>query len=66
MFYAVSTEHLPQFFREILFDLRMSQNAWYVLAPVRPYKLPDFILDTAIETPCVDPEMLLNAAAHGC
>lgn len=33
IFYAVSAEHRPQFFRETLFDLRMSQNAWYVFAP---------------------------------
>lgn len=54
MFYAVSIEHPSQFFREILFDLRMSKNAGYIFAQVRSCKLLDFLLDTAIETPCVD------------
>lgn len=66
MFYAVTVEHRSQFFREVLFDLRLSENAWYVPAPVHACKLLDFVLDTAIETPCVDLELSWNAANHGC
>lgn len=54
MFYAVSIAHLLQFFREILFDLRMSKSAWYIFALVRADKLPDFVLDPAVDIPCVD------------
>lgn len=66
MFHALSIDHLAQFFREILFDLRMSTNACDRFAHVRAYKRLDFLLDAAIQTPCVDSETLLNATQHWC
>ena len=66
MFYTASIEHFSETFREILFDLRISKNGWYLFAQVCAYKLLDFILDTAIETPRLDSEMLLNTAECRC
>lgn len=66
MFSAVSIEHCSKLFKDISFDPRMSKNGWYLFAQVRASKLPDCILDAAIETPCMDAETLLNTAEHWC
>lgn len=60
MFDAVSTEHLSQVFRRILSDLRVSKDARYIFAQAHSFKLLDFVLDPAIETPRVDSETLFE------
>lgn len=53
--YSVAAEHPSQFFCGVLFGLRMSKAAQYLLAQTQADRHPDSGLDTTIEGPHVGP-----------